>query len=215
MPYLGNPSQGSTGVNKYKLIVTSSSVFRTPMSESNEDIKLAALMVRIQTGEQAAYREFLNGITPAIMGFIRSRIRNAATAEDIYQTVLLNIHRARHTYIPDKPIRPWLYSITRNAVYDYLRKYQSKLSLETFTGDKFDFAAAPQSSHEEQDILNSALKQLNPSHREAVEMIKLKGLSISQAAEQCGISESAIKVRAHRGYEHLKKILINSIREAS
>lgn len=185
------------------------------MSESNEDGKLTALMKRIQAGEQSAYREFLNSITPAIMGFIRSRIRNATTAEDIYQNVLLNIHRARHTYIPDKPIKPWLFSITRNAVYDYLRKYQSKLSLETFTGDTFEFTAEPQNTHEEMDILNSALNQLNPSHREAVEMIKLKGLSIAQAAEQCGVSESAIKVRAHRGYEQLKKILINSIREAS
>ena len=58
------------------------------------------------------------------------------------------------------------------------------------------------------DELHQALNSLSPIHRDAVELLKLRGLSLEEAALELKISVAALKVRAHRGYEQLRKLLV-------
>ena len=51
------------------------------------------------------------------------------------------------------------------------------------------------------------LATLSPKQREAVEMLRLEGLTVAEAALRAGVTESALKVRAHRGYRALRKRL--------
>lgn len=173
------------------------------------------LMKKVQDGDQKAYAELLNLVGGKILGIIRRRIKNQSTVEELYQTVLMTIHRARHTYDPNRPFEPWLYSITRNTVFDHLRKNRRKIELETLVGEHFAIEAEPDSSAEEQKILKTALNSLPQAQRQAVQLIKLQGLSIQDAAKKVGVTESAMKVRAHRGYQGLKKFLLKEIKEAS
>ena len=56
--------------------------------------------------------------------------------------------------------------------------------------------------------LEEALASLPLTQREAVELLHIDGLSVAEAAEQIGVSRSALKVRAHRGYKALRAFLV-------
>jgi RNA polymerase sigma-70 factor (ECF subfamily) len=58
------------------------------------------------------------------------------------------------------------------------------------------------------DELQKALSQLPETLRGPVEMLKLQGKTAEEGARELGISVSAFKVRAHRGYARLKQILL-------
>jgi RNA polymerase sigma-70 factor (ECF subfamily) len=53
--------------------------------------------------------------------------------------------------------------------------------------------------------LSKLLAALSPKLRRAIQYVKLDGLSVSEAANRCGISESAIKVSVHRGLKALAR----------
>lgn len=170
-------------------------------------------MLAAQGGDKESYHQLLTAITPKVRGMIHQRIQNQQTADEIFQTVMLNIHRARHTYDPARAFSPWLYTITRNSIYDYLRKHKKRVRVETFIGENFEPAAKPNTHAQESALLENALQQLPESQRQAVELIKIKGLSLEEAAEKTGLTEGAIKVRAHRGYSKLKKFFLDQIKE--
>ena len=62
-------------------------------------------------------------------------------------------------------------------------------------------------SVELQPELQDALASLPEAQRQAVSLIHLEGLSVAEAAERAGVSRSALKVRAHRGYRAMRAIL--------
>lgn len=174
------------------------------------DVKqdLSQLMQKVQAGDETAYASLLKEIGKTIVTMIRQRIKDEQIVEDLYQTILLTIHRARHTYDSSRPFKPWLYSITRNTVFDYLRKNRKRFEFETFAGEHYEAPAEQDTNKEELEILQTALNKLPANQREAVTMLKIDGLSLEEAAKKAGVTVGAIKVRAHRGYESLKRLII-------
>ena len=55
--------------------------------------------------------------------------------------------------------------------------------------------------------VRAALAQLPDAQREAILLHRFEGLSFAEIAEHVGLTESAVKVRAHRGYERLRELL--------
>jgi RNA polymerase sigma factor (sigma-70 family) len=165
------------------------------------------LMAKIQEGDQEAYRQLLNEIGPLLFNYVRRRVFNPEMVPDVYQEVLLTLHKARFTYEPSRPLGPWLFTVARNSILDALGKNRKFAEREVPT------ETLPESSAAEMDgslgdELHQALNSLSPIHREAVELLKLRGLSLEEAALELKISVSALKVRAHRGYEQLRKLLV-------
>lgn len=165
------------------------------------------LMAKIQVGDQEAYRQFLNEIGPLLFNYVRRRVFNPEMVPDVYQEVLLTLHKARFTYEPSRPLGPWLFTVARNSILDALGKNRKFAEREVPT------ETLPESSAAEMDgslgdELHQALNSLSPIHRDAVELLKLRGLSLEEAALELKISVAALKVRAHRGYEQLRKLLV-------
>ena len=164
-------------------------------------------MTKIQAGDEQAYRQFLDEIGPVLYNFVRRRVFNPELVPDIYQEVLLTLHKARHTYEPSRPLGPWLFTVARNSVLDALRKGRKFAEREVLSEN------LPETSRMEadgslDDELYAALQTLPDLNRQAVELLKLRGLSLEEAAKQLGVSVSAVKVRAHRGYEQLRKLML-------
>lgn len=167
----------------------------------------AKLMARIQEGDQDAYRCFLNEIGPVLFNFVRRRVFNPEMVQDVYQEVLLTLHKARHTYEPSRPLGPWLFTVARNSILDALGKNRKFAEREVL------METLPETGETERDgslddRLYQALKELPPLNREAVDLLKIKGLSLEEASARLGVSVGALKVRAHRGYEQLRKLLM-------
>jgi RNA polymerase sigma-70 factor, ECF subfamily len=69
-------------------------------------------MEQVQRGDEDAWRALLDDIAPSLAAFLRSRA-SAGNLEDVYQEVLLAVHRVRHTYDARRPFEPWLFAIAR------------------------------------------------------------------------------------------------------
>ena len=170
------------------------------------------LMAKIQEGDGEAYRRFLDEIGPVLFGFVRRRVFNPEMVQDVYQEVLLTLHKARHTYEPTRPLGPWLFTVARNSILDALGRNRKFAEREVPT------ETLPETGEVERDgslddRLYAALKSLPESNRKAVELLKLRGLSLEEAALELGISVAALKVRAHRGYLQLRNQMIGKKHE--
>ena len=164
----------------------------------------AHLMERLQRGDGDACRLLLDDIGPGVMRFLRGRVA-ADEIEDIYQEIFMALFQARHTYEPGRPLEPWLFAIARNIASDHVRRTWSRASWEELTGDPPESALADTPAPEPD--IEALLLRLPAAQREAFAMLKLDGLTLEMAAERAGVSVAALKVRAHRAYKTLKKMI--------
>lgn len=164
------------------------------------------LMALVQEGDLEAYRRFLDEIGPILYGFVRRRVFNPDLVPDVYQEVLLTLHKARHTYDPSRPLGPWLFTVARNSLLDALGKSRKFAEREVPTEVLPEEGKVPDEGGLD-DQLHQALQSLPEGNRRAVELLKLRGLTLEEAAGELGISVAALKVRAHRGYSQMRKLL--------
>ncbi len=180
---------------------------------NEEEQRWSGWMAEAQTGDADAYRRLLIEIVPAVRRQVHARLSDHGRAEDVVQNVLLSIHRARHTYRPERAFGPWMRAIARNAVVDSLRQHGRRGEREVAVEAIEEIAISPVGPGQEQSgdrlspVLEQALAALPEAQREAVRMIQLEGLSVAEAAARAGVSAGALKVRAHRGYKALRKAL--------
>jgi RNA polymerase sigma-70 factor (ECF subfamily) len=171
----------------------------------------SGMMAAAQRGDADAYRKLLEQIMPLVRGMVRSRIGDRVAAEDVVQNVMLSIHRARHTYRPERPFKPWLSAIARNAVIDSFRDSGRRRDREVEVELIDAFAAPVPEAHPDTVPLSpeiaEAIERLPDKQREAVRLVQIEGLSVVEAAERAGVTPGALKVRAHRGYKALRRSL--------
>ena len=169
--------------------------------------ELRALMTASLDGDGAAYHALLKRLTGHLRAYYRhrfARIGHGPTeAEDLLQEVLIALHTNRHTYDRSQPFTPWIHAIARYKFLDYLRRTKSSLkdtpiaSAEELTA-KSDIAAVESGLD-----LQRLMSKISAKAREVIQCVKLEGLSVSEAARRCGMSESAVKVAVHRGLKAL------------
>ncbi|HEY2485588.1 MAG TPA: RNA polymerase sigma factor [Candidatus Binataceae bacterium] len=162
-------------------------------------------MERLQQGDADACSELLDEIGPSLTYFLRRRVGDAHEVDDVYQEVFMAIFEARHTYEPGRPFEPWLFAIARNIAVDYSRRRWSRSHWEELVAEPPDRPAATTSATAVE--LDVVLAELPPDQREAFSMLKLDGLSLQAAAAQAGVSVTALKVRAHRAYKTVRKLI--------
>jgi RNA polymerase sigma-70 factor, ECF subfamily len=173
--------------------------------------ELRALMTASLDGDAGAYHTLLARLTGHLRAYYRRRFaligHGPTEAEDLLQEVLMAIHIRRHTYDPLQLFTPWIYAIARYKFLDYLRRTKSSLkdmpieSAEELTAGS-DFGAVESGLD-----LQRLMSRISSKSREAIQYVKVEGLSVSEAAARCGMSESAVKVAVHRGLKALALLI--------
>jgi RNA polymerase sigma-70 factor (ECF subfamily) len=171
--------------------------------------RLAALMVAYQGGDMDALAELYELMRPQLRGFLRGLAWDAATADDLVQETFLQVHRARHTHQPGRPVRPWLYGIARNVFLMHRRSAARRLRHEQPAAEELPELPVPPEAERLADrgTLWRALAQLGEGRREAVMLHHLLGMDFKEVGAVLGIASGAAKVRAHRGVAELRRIL--------
>jgi len=173
---------------------------------TEDEARWSALMASAQQGNEHDYRQLLREVGDAVKGYITLRIGVHETIEDCVQEVLIAVHQARHTYDPQRKFRPWLFAIARHKVIDSLRRRGARSKQEA--RHSHEHAISTTSDSMEDSVSSGLLIQSLPApHREAITLTKIVGLSTAEAASRLKISESALKVRVHRGISRLRKLL--------
>ena len=181
------------------------------MREEQEQ-HLTQLIRAAQQGCNKSYHEFLVGITPLLAGFIHKRIGQGNDHDDILQEVLIGVHKATNTFNTDRSLYRWLFAIADYKVKDYLRAYYRKNRYQTVDIDNIaelltsDETFCPVSNElTVGNQLDHLLAILPERQREIIRLMKIQGFSSKEVAEQLSMSETNVKVTAHRGYQILRQ----------
>lgn len=172
-------------------------------------------MERYVDGDAEAFDALYRKLAPILMGYLLRLTRNRARAEDLLQITFTKVHRARSSYLRGAPVLPWTIAIARRSFLDERRA--AAVRNEDLSSDGSlpePRPEAPAVPTEMSDALEMALQKLPESYREAIELTKITGLSIQEAASVLGTTETAIKLRVHRGYNQLRKELETFTRTA-
>lgn len=182
------------------------------MNVTSTESELRALMLAGNSGDAAAYRSLLEKLSSQLRAYFRGKLshlnRGAVEAEDLVQEALLAIHTRRHTYDSSQPLTAWIYAIARYKFIDYLRR--TKTSAQDVPVDETEelIARDDRGPVESSLDLDRLLTGLSPKVKQIIQYMKLDGLSVSETANRCGMSESAVKVSVHRGLKTMA-LLIN------
>jgi RNA polymerase sigma factor (sigma-70 family) len=176
-----------------------------------KDRELRVLMQQAQAGNEAAYSELLQQLLPIVGRMSRRKLPNAAASDhdDILQEVLLSFHAARSTFDPNLPFLPWLKAIVLSRTVDFARKQSRNtvgpLLSNDLPPDLVD-EAADRTVHRNDtvDAIRRAIGDLPTSQRSAIELLKLRELSLVEASAITGLSVAALKGLVHRAVGRLR-----------
>lgn len=171
-------------------------------------------MLLAQDGDREAYQRLLLGIAPYLRAVARRYLGRGEDAEDAVQDILMIVHDIRHTYERGRPFKPWLNTIASRRCIDLLRRRARRLRNEVATGEDMgeqtDGGVAPDeaiSQLHDARSLHKAVEDLAPRQREAIRLLRLRELSLSEAAAQSRQSVGSLKVACHRALKSLQQAL--------
>jgi len=160
-----------------------------------------ALMIAYVAGDSAAFDTLFRRYAPLLERAMRRRLPSDSDAQDVVQQTFLQLHRARLDFDPRRRFRPWLFTIAFNLQRELSRSRARKPTLVLEPDD----APCDPAVNNQVDDVHRALATLPAQTREVIALHWIEGLSFADVAILVGASEGAVKVRAHRGYEALRK----------
>jgi len=180
----------------------------------------AGLMARYCDGEAAAFSALYQRLAPRILAYLVGLLGDRAAADDVLQLSFLKLHEARGQYVRGANPIPWLYTIAHRTCLDEMRRRKRSRVKLTVDGDlppgggpraALDGSSEEQAQRRQEEAMAtiplSVLEQLPENQREALILTKLHGHSHAEAAQISGTTPGAIKLRAHRAYESLRRLL--------
>ena len=183
-------------------------------------------MERYVDGDSRAYMRLHERLTPRLRGFVMKIIRDQTAVDDLLQLAMLKAHVARDRFEvrggdPDGAVQAWYFTIARNVAMDHLRSRKrgerrvvqtgaSELRVANYADDAPTIEEQHTRAEHAEEIIErvrEAIEKLPPGQRQVLTMHKLQGMSMAEVAAALQIREGAVRVRAHRGYKSLAKLL--------
>lgn len=166
-------------------------------------------MRRSLAGDQRAYAALLVETTRLLRPFLAKRLSLPNEVDDLMQDILLSIHKARHTYDGNRPYRPWVYAIAKYRLQDHLRAHYSDQLRHAVDFDElenilYDPVTESEMSYES---ISAEVQKLPGKQATILRLLHQEGYTAREVAAKIGMTESAVKVAAHRAYKVLRKKL--------
>ncbi len=145
-----------------------------------------------------------------VFGFVRSKIYNQTEVEDIVQTVFLKVYSNLDKYDETKAsLSTWIYTITRNTIYDYLKEKRDHPVLELFE-NTVDSEEEPDDSilnNETLEELACALEKLPQNQRDIIILMYYKNLDRRKVAEMFGMTYGQLRYLHDKAIKRLGELL--------
>ena len=177
----------------------------------------AALIRRVQAGDELAFREVVERYQTKVFSIIFGILRNRNDAEDIAQQVFSKIYFSVRNFDFRSSLLTWIYKITVNECYDYLRKkrvrklvYESDFSQEESqrmeaSDPAVDPAASVDTRLAHRDLAVKLLSKVSEEDRSLILLKEVEGHSVEELAQMTGMNENTIKVKLFRTRQKLLK----------
>jgi len=190
---------------------------RTKTRLDHRNSEEAALVRRVQAQDEMAFREIVERYQTKVYSIIYGILRNRNDAEDIAQQVFAKIYFSIKNFDFRSSLLTWIYKITVNECYDYLRKkrvrklvYESDFSEEDAqrmqnTESAIDQSPAVDTQLAQRDLVLKLLEKLSPEDRSLLLLKEVEGHSVEELAQMTGMNENTIKVKLFRARQKLLK----------
>ncbi len=177
----------------------------------------ADLVRRIQAKDEMAFREIVERYQAKVFSIIFGILRNRNDAEDIAQQVFAKIYFSIGNFDFRSSLLTWIYKITVNECYDYLRKkrvrklvYESDFSEDdSLRMENTDAATDPHDPIDtdlaRRDYVTKLLTKISDEDRNLILLKEVEGHSVEELAEMTGLNENTIKVKLFRARQKLVK----------
>lgn len=174
------------------------------------------LIRRAQAGEDAAFNQLVQAYRKRILGTIGRIIGRPEDVEDVGQEVFVRLFFSLDQLRSPEVFEPWLYRLTANAAYDYLRKQRRKT--ESRMADLSeqqvmlaDAGAGTRQDDEQQrqarirEFVQSLLAEVSEEDRILLTLKEIEGLTLKELEKVYGVKENALKVRLFRARQRVLK----------
>jgi RNA polymerase sigma-70 factor, ECF subfamily len=177
-----------------------------------------ALIERARSGDEAAFSKLVQAYRKQILGTIARLIGRPEDVEDVGQEVFLRLYYSIEQLRTPEVFEPWMYRLTINAAYDYLRRRRRRkesrmadLSEQAVTMADAE-AGLKEGAAEEQrakirELVESLLEHISEEDRILLLMKEVEGLSLKELEAVYGVNENALKVRLFRARQRVLKAL--------
>jgi RNA polymerase sigma-70 factor, ECF subfamily len=167
------------------------------------------LMAAYVAGDRSSFDELFRRYAPVLLAVLQRQIRSPQDARDLVQQTFLQLHRARRDFDQKAKLRPWIFTIALNLRREYFRRQKRRPEAPLELDGRSDPAVPPHDLTRDElaRTVRHAIDQLPAAHQEVIVLHWFEGLSFPEISEIVGASLSAVKVRAHRGYVALRKVL--------
>lgn len=184
---------------------------------SFKDTPEAELVRRVQAGDDVAFRELVENYQSKVFSIIYGIIRRRNDAEDIAQQVFTKVYFSLKGFDFRSSLITWMYKITVNECYDYLRKkkvrklvYESDMAEEderSMENSRLATEKSPgvDSRTEERDYLLNLLEKVSDEEKMLLIHKEVEGRTVEELAEMTGLNENTIKVKLFRARKKLVK----------
>lgn len=165
------------------------------------------LMLAYATDDMEAFELLYRRHKSHIFGFLMSKLKDQTEAEEVFQAVFTKLHIARGKYRTEIPFLPWIFTITRNAMIDHIRRRNSYQAHITSSRKPLEAYAAPLADQSPGNISSVNLEHLNTNQRQALDLRFQQEMSFAEIGEQLVISEENARQVISRAIRKLRKIL--------
>jgi len=170
------------------------------------------LLKRIANGDRDAFSELYTNYQPRLIKFCSRILKNdVALAADIVDEAMIEIWRSAGSFSGRSQPSTWIHSIARFRLIGYLRKNKELLQDESSEWLNYeDDALLPDeeiSRVERNEEIIRNIGKLSKKHKEVIELVYFRELSIKEIASMLDISENTVKTRMFYARNHLKNIL--------
>jgi len=174
------------------------------------------LIKRAREGEDAAYSEVVQAYRERILGTIARLIGRPEDVEDVGQEVFLRLYFSLDQLRSPEVFEPWLYRLTVNAAYDYLRKRRRRAEARMADLSEqqvvlADAAAGTRRQDEDErrkrvrEQADTLLRSIPEQDRILLSLKEMEGLSLKELEKVYGVRENALKVRLFRARQRALK----------
>jgi len=176
----------------------------------------AELILRAKQGDDQAYNQIVQAYRRRILGTISRLIGRPEDVEDVGQEVFVRLYYSLDQLREPEIFEPWLYRLTVNAAYDYLRKQRrrpesrmSDLSEQQVMLADADAGTLAQREDTRKskvrDFVQSLLGAVSEEDRVLLTLKEVEGLSLKQLENVYHVNENALKVRLFRARQRVLK----------
>ena len=167
------------------------------------------IIERAQQGDEEAFTEIIRAYRKRILGTVYRMISRGDDVEDVGQEVFSRLYDSLQQLRAPQVFEPWLYRLTINACYDYLRRKRREVDVRMADLSEeqvvaVDAALSGRKALEEdrkegaRELLEVLLDRVSPEDRMLLVLKEIQGLSLKELSEVYKVNTNALKVRLFR-----------------